>query len=95
MTEAINSILIHEADDVATALADLEKGDFGQFLLENEIVGVEIAETIPQYHKFAIRDIRRAEPVRKYGEVIGEALEDIRKGSHVHLHNLVSPGGGR
>ena len=39
-------------------------------------------------HKVALRDIKKGEPVIKYGFPIGEATEDIPKGGHVHSHNL-------
>jgi hypothetical protein len=94
-TNTINSILIHKDDDVATAIADLNRGEVAQYVKEGEIVRVEIAEHIPQYHKLAVRNIRRAERIRKYGQVIGEATQDIRQGGHVHLHNIVSPAGER
>ena len=36
-------------------------------------------------------DIDKLKPVYKYGQLIGEAIETIRKGSHVHDHNIASP----
>jgi altronate hydrolase len=39
-------------------------------------------------HKVALRDIKKGEPVIKYGFPIGEATEDIPMGGHVHSHNL-------
>jgi altronate dehydratase small subunit len=36
----------------------------------------------------AVTDIARGEPVVKYGEMIGKASQDIRKGALVHIHNL-------
>jgi altronate dehydratase len=92
MTEAVNSILINETDNVATAIAELPKGDIGRYVAQGVIVEVVITERIPQYHKFAVRDIRKTDWVRKYGEVIGRAIQAIPKGAHVHVHNIVSPG---
>jgi altronate dehydratase small subunit len=92
MTDQINAILIHEMDDVATAIAELNRGERAKYRARGGIVEILISETIPQYHKFAVRDIRKAEEVRKYGEVIGKALSDIRRGDHVHVHNIESPG---
>jgi len=43
---------------------------------------------IPMGHKVALRDIKKGEPVIKYGFPIGEATGDIPKGGHVHSHNL-------
>jgi len=85
--------LIHETDNVATAIFELRTGDTGRFASKRGPVRVGIVETIPQYHKFAIRDIGKGERVCKYGEVIGEALADIPGGAHVHVHNLASFGG--
>ena len=39
-------------------------------------------------HKYATKDILKGENVIKYGNPIGHATEDIRKGDHVHTHNL-------
>jgi len=94
MTNPVNSIMIHYADDVATALVKLNPGDFGRYVLQGEICEVAVADIIPKYHKFALRDIAASEPVHKYGEVIGKAIQPIRKGAHVHVHNIVSPGSG-
>ena len=92
MTNQINAILIDKADNVATAIVELLQGELAQFRACDEIVEIPITEKIPQYHKFAVRDIRKMELVRKYGEIIGQALCDICRGSHVHVHNIASPG---
>ena len=41
-------------------------------------------------HKYALRDIREGESVVKYGMPIGHATAFIRKGDHVHTHNLAT-----
>ena len=87
----INAILIHARDDVATVIAELRDGDQAVFFMNAEIMQVPVVGTIPQYHKLAVRDIKKAEPLRKYGKIIGEATQDIPCGSHVHEHNLASP----
>ena len=43
---------------------------------------------VPYGHKIALRDIAKDEPIMKYGESIGAASHDIRKGEYVHVHNL-------
>jgi altronate dehydratase small subunit len=88
----MNAILIDKEDNVATAIIEMLEGERAQFRAGDEIVEILITENVPQYHKFAICDIRKMESVRKYGEVIGQALCDIRQGSHVHVHNIASPG---
>ena len=40
-----------------------------------------------------LRPIKKGEYCYKYGEVIGEALEDLAPGDYVHVHNLASTRG--
>ncbi len=39
-------------------------------------------------HKYALRDIKNGENIIKYGNPIGHAVADIKKGEHIHSHNL-------
>lgn len=39
-------------------------------------------------HKYARRDIAAGENIIKYGQPIGHATESIKKGEHVHTHNM-------
>ncbi len=59
---------------------------------EKDNVGVNLASggDIPAGHKFALKDIKEGEYVVKYGEIIGRATRDIKKGEWVHTHNLKS-----
>lgn len=43
---------------------------------------------VPYGHKIALRDIATGEPIMKYGESIGAASHDIKKGDYVHIHNM-------
>lgn len=45
---------------------------------------------IPAGHKLAVRDISRGEKIIKYGEIIGVATTDIKRGEWVHVHNVKS-----
>lgn len=47
-------------------------------------------EDIPRGHKVALTDMRSGAYVIKCGEAIGVATRDIRRGQHVHIHNLDS-----
>lgn len=87
----INAILISSTDDVVTVITGLTEGDRAVFLKNGEITQVPVAGTIPQYHKLAVRDIKKTETLRKYGEIMGRATQDISRGSHVHDHNVASP----
>lgn len=55
-------------------------------MLINQKDNVEI--NLENGHKYARTDINCGEFVVKYGEVIGVAVQDIKKGEHVHSHNL-------
>ncbi|MDO4966039.1 MAG: altronate dehydratase family protein [Lachnospiraceae bacterium] len=76
-------IKINQADNVAVALRDFNKGEIVS--LDNEIT---LSDDIARGHKFALKDIKADEPVIKYGFPIGYAKEDIKTGSHIHVHNL-------
>ena len=39
-------------------------------------------------HKYALRDIKAGEDIIKYANPIGHATADIKKGEHVHTHNV-------
>ncbi len=65
-----------------------------EFLTLSPLDNVEVALTgeagIPFGHKAALCDIGKGEPVVKYGFPIGVATCAIKKGEHVHTHNLKS-----
>ncbi len=42
---------------------------------------------IPRGHKIATVAISKGDPVRKYDQIIGFAMEDIKPGDHIHTHN--------
>jgi (2R)-sulfolactate sulfo-lyase subunit alpha len=43
---------------------------------------------VPIGHKIALQDIKKGDTVWKYGHDIGKAVANIRRGEHVHVHNL-------
>ena len=43
---------------------------------------------VPIGHKIALVDIANGDTVWKYGQDIGKAVAAIKKGEHVHVHNL-------
>lgn len=43
---------------------------------------------VPYGHKIAVCDIKEGEHIMKYGESIGAASSNIRKGEYVHVHNM-------
>lgn len=67
-------------DDVVTVTRALETGA--------TVEGVATTSLVPRGHKVATTRVRVGEPVRKYGQVIGYASDEIEPGDHVHTHNL-------
>lgn len=54
-------------------------------MLINQLDNVDI--NLEDGHKYALRDIKEGEDIIKYGNPIGHATCDIKKGEHVHTHN--------
>ena len=93
MDKTINAILIHGDDNVVTATESLQVGSVAMYQKDRDIVELTVTEEIPKFHKIAVIDIQESQPVFKYGQLIGEAIKNIHKGSHVHDHNIASPKG--
>ena len=55
-------------------------------MLINRLDNVDI--NLEDGHKYALRDIKEGENIIKYGNPIGHATCDIKKGEHVHTHNV-------
>jgi altronate dehydratase len=81
-----NALVINESDNVAVTLEDIRKGETVR-LMDGRLI--EAAEDIPYSHKVALHDLAPGEDILKYGEIIGQAKEDIKTGDWVHVHNLV------
>lgn len=87
----VNAVVIHNDDSVAISIEKIAKGETVSFkTLAGENISFEGLDDIPMYHKVALKDIKKGEPILKYGEHIGQASQDIKKGNHVHEHNVES-----
>jgi len=83
------AIVIDPLDNVATAITKLESGSTVN--IRDEVnKRIILVQSIPFGHKFALRRIERGEKIIKYGEVIGRATKAIKRGAHVHIHNVES-----
>jgi (2R)-sulfolactate sulfo-lyase subunit alpha len=45
-------------------------------------------QNVPIGHKVALKDLNVGDTVVKYGQDIGRVTLAVRKGEHVHIHNL-------
>ena len=86
------AIVMSEADNVATLLAEAAKGSLVSLIDKQggELPAVEACETIPAGNKIALRDLAPAENMVKYGAACGVVSAPIRKGEMVHVHNVKS-----
>lgn len=83
--------LIHdEKDDVGVAVVDIEAGQRanGRTLDTQRESQTQALMDIPLGHKIALRDLDPGDTVTKYGQDIGKVVAAIRRGEHVHVHNL-------
>lgn len=83
--------LIHEAaDTVGVATVDIKEKEraSGLYMDTQESLEIEALQDVPLGHKIALRDHNEEDPVIKYGHDIGRVVTAIKKGEHVHIHNL-------
>jgi len=73
---------LNEQDNIAFSPMYIPKGS------TIEKFKIQTFNDIPLGHKISIKNIKKGEKIFKYGQVIGEALENINIGDHVHDHNL-------
>lgn len=92
MADIILALKVNDKDNVATVFSNgAEK--YASVLVKDKTgkeEEIKISDNIPYGHKLALGDIAEGELIVKYGEEIGVAVADIKKGAHVHIHNLDS-----
>ena len=76
-----NIIKLNTKDNIAIAPMNIPLGSAIKSKLKT-------LNDIPFGHKISLTDIRKGDLIYKYGQIIGIASEEIKKGSHVHTHNL-------
>jgi len=87
----VNKFLIHAKEDyVGVATDDIRKDETveGTYMDTNQKTSLKAIEDVSLGHKIALRDIKKGEKIIEYGEPVGQATKDIKKGEHVHVHNI-------
>jgi hypothetical protein len=89
---ALRAFIVHSDDNVANLVGPGQQGQSVECAVHgaNGAETIELLEAIPSNHKFARRDIESSEPIIKYGLSIGTASKTIKRGEHVHTHNIES-----
>ena len=85
-------IIIHDNKDNVGVIV-IEKVNKGQncecWVMENDSSKkIESISEIPLGHKIAMIDIKEGDTIIKYGHDIGKVVKSIKKGEHVHVHNV-------
>ena len=89
---ASTDIIIHdEKDNVGVVV--IEKITPNQncycWIMENDkSVQIQSINEIPLGHKIAMVDLNVDDTILKYGHDIGKVVKSIKKGEHVHVHNV-------
>ncbi len=79
------AVILNSVDQVAVAKTTLLPGS--KLILADGST-LRVSQLIPTGHKVALRAIAFDEPIRKYGQIIGFAIQEIAPGQHVHSQNL-------
>ena len=84
--------LVHHAGDSAGVVV-VEGIDAGQelrgLMMETkETIVITALDPIPLGHKIALDDIASDATIMKYGHDIGRTVAAVKKGGHLHTHNL-------
>jgi altronate hydrolase len=81
---AEKAILLNPVDDVMISKVAIPAGT----IIEDNGSRVEVHQDVRPGHKIARHPAPVGAPVRRYGQIIGFATQDITVGDHVHVHNL-------
>jgi altronate dehydratase small subunit len=79
-------IALSARDNVCVACADLVAGE--KLIVDGAPLGLDTSVALG--HKVARHDIAAGADIVKYGARIGIATQVIRRGQHVHIHNMKS-----
>jgi altronate hydrolase len=79
------TLRLNAADNVVVAVDAIEAGQI--VAAQAGTGGVAAAKRIPRGHKMTTVALMKGEPIRKFGQIIGFAAQDIMPGDHVHVHN--------
>ena len=84
--------LVHEAvDGVGVVVVEGLKANqeiTGWIMKEDETITIKILSDIPIGHKVALKDFAEGDTVIKYNTDIGKVVAPIKKGEHLHVHNV-------
>lgn len=85
-------LLVHDHDDNVGVVV-VEGLSAGTEMLcvvtaDNSSFSLKAEQDVPIGHKVALKDLASGDTAIKYGEDIGKFVADVKRGHHVHTHNL-------
>ncbi|MHC4398627.1 MAG: UxaA family hydrolase [Planctomycetota bacterium] len=89
MTKRVG-IQISPGDNVVTVVEETFAGETVRYATAQGPREIEALDNVPFGHKIALVDVPEGEAILKYDEVIGTASKAVRRGEHVHVHNVRS-----
>ena len=85
-------LIIHdEKDNVAVVVIDKtsKNQECTGWVMENDgSTNIQSIDEIPLGHKIAMVNLKEGDTILKYGHDIGKVVKSIKKGEHVHVHNV-------
>ena len=85
-------IIIHDKKDnvgVVVIEKTSSKQDCNCWIMEDDSsANIQSIDEIPLGHKIAMVDLKEGDKIIKYGNDIGKVVKSIKKGEHVHVHNV-------
>jgi len=85
-------VIIHnERDNVGVVVVEkiISKQQCSCWIMENnKTIKIQSINEIPLGHKIAMIDLSEGDTILKYGHDIGKVVKSIKKGEHVHVHNV-------
>ena len=85
-------IIIHDQkDNVGVVVIEkiTPKQDCTCWVMENDSsTKIQSLDEITLGHKIAMVDLDEGDTILKYGHDIGKVVKSIKKGEHVHVHNV-------
>jgi (2R)-sulfolactate sulfo-lyase subunit alpha len=89
---SIPQLLVHDQkDNVGVVVVEGLKTGTDMLCVvtaDNSSFHLTSTDDVPIGHKVALKDLKAGDTAVKYGEDIGKMVADVRKGGHVHVHNL-------
>ena len=87
----VHFVVHEEGDGVGVVVVEgVKSGQMlkGWIMEEDKDIKFRAKSDIPIGHKLALQDFKKGDTVIKYGVDIGKVVKAMKKGEHLHVHNV-------